>query len=132
MWANLHLSCVLTVKDIEFFLVESALALGNDREAEQHVMVSKMILTILRRAHFATYSCDELWSFKKNLLRFYSATSYKLRNSCEGTVVWLDANDNCLQVQSLKVWRAIPALPTLRNTRRKISAGLDEIFLQMS
>ena len=39
MWANLHLSCVLTVKDIEFFLVESALALGNDREAEQHVIV---------------------------------------------------------------------------------------------
>jgi hypothetical protein len=39
MRANLHLSCVLTVEGIEFFLVGSASALGNDREAEQHVMV---------------------------------------------------------------------------------------------
>ena len=82
MWANLHLSCVLTVKDIEFFLVESALALGNDREAEQHVMVSKMILTILRRAHFATYSCDELWSFK----RIFLDSSRRQRSSFENAV----------------------------------------------
>ena len=39
MRANLHLSCVLTVEGIEFFLVGSASALVNDREAEQHVMV---------------------------------------------------------------------------------------------
>ena len=86
----------------------------------------------LNRSNLGNFEIiDELWSFKKNLLGFYSATSYKLRNSCEGTVVWLDANDNCLQVQLLKVWRAIPALSTLRNTRRKILAGLDGVFLQM-
>jgi hypothetical protein len=75
MRANLHRSCVLTVESIEFFLVGSASALGNDREAEQHVMVSDNG-SYYPSTH--TRCCVLLRSivvFKKNLLGFYSAKS---------------------------------------------------------